>query len=79
MIIVSVNDEVLSRDNIWLVFHGLDTVGKIYLNNQTLGEVNNMFVRYRYDVKSLLKVSMRTISSTDCLYKYSSYSYVHNI
>ncbi|XP_075226998.1 beta-mannosidase-like [Lycorma delicatula] len=50
-----VGQDVLSRENIWLVFHGLDTVGTIFLNNQTLGDANNMFVRYRYDVKPILK------------------------
>lgn len=58
-LLVLVGQDVLSREYIWLVFHGLDTVATITLNKQTLGDVNNMFVRYRYDVKAILKVSYK--------------------
>ncbi|HCY74622.1 MAG TPA: hypothetical protein DHV28_01755 [Ignavibacteriales bacterium] len=43
------------KNNIDLVFEGLDTVSEIYLNNIRLGGTDNMFVKYRYNVKSILK------------------------
>ena len=36
---------------------GLDTLATISLNGQELGQTNNMFRQYRWDVKKLLKQS----------------------
>jgi hypothetical protein len=47
-------NEDLDHQTILLVFHGLDTIAEIFLNNQQLGSANNMFIRYRFDVKSRL-------------------------
>ncbi|HSP88578.1 MAG TPA: glycoside hydrolase family 2 TIM barrel-domain containing protein [Ignavibacteriaceae bacterium] len=44
-----------SGNNINLVFEGLDTVSEIYLNDVKVGETNNMFLSYRYDIKNILK------------------------
>jgi len=43
------------KNNIDLVFEGLDTISEIYLNNIRLGGTDNMFVQYRYNVKNILK------------------------
>ena len=43
------------KNNVDLVFEGLDTISEIYLNNIRLGGTDNMFVKYRYNVKSILK------------------------
>jgi len=43
------------RNNVDLVFEGLDTVSEIYLNEFKLGRTDNMFVKYRYNVKNILK------------------------
>ncbi|KAI8046391.1 beta-mannosidase [Drosophila gunungcola] len=43
------------RGHINLTFHGIDTVAEIRLNHQLLGRTDNMFVRYSYDVTSLLQ------------------------
>lgn len=43
------------KNNIDLVFEGLDTITEIYLNNIRLGGTDNMFVKYRYNVKKILK------------------------
>ncbi|RZF43060.1 hypothetical protein LSTR_LSTR001238 [Laodelphax striatellus] len=51
-----VNDNILAKKSVWIVFHGLDTVAVIFLNNVFIGNVNNMFVRYRFNVKNHLKV-----------------------
>jgi beta-mannosidase len=44
-----------SNNNVDLVFEGLDTISEIYLNDIRLGGTDNMFVKYRYNVKSILK------------------------
>lgn len=47
-----VTKEELTHDQALLVFHGLDTLADIYLNEQLLGSTDNMFLRYRFDVKN---------------------------
>lgn len=49
---VSKND--LNHKHLILTFHGLDTISEIVLNNVIIGNSDNMFVRYRFDVKNLL-------------------------
>ncbi|XP_033163416.1 beta-mannosidase-like isoform X1 [Drosophila mauritiana] len=44
-----------NRGHINLTFHGIDTVAEIRLNHQLLGRADNMFVRYSYEVSSLLQ------------------------
>lgn len=46
--------EEVEHEFMILTFHGLDTITKIYLNDELLGETDNMFRRYRFDVKSFL-------------------------
>ncbi len=48
-------DGLLGRERVELVFEGLDTVAKIWLNGALLGEADNMFIEHRFDAKSLLK------------------------
>lgn len=43
------------KNNVDLVFEGLDTISEIHLNNIRLGGTDNMFVKYRYNVKNILK------------------------
>ncbi|EDW81442.1 uncharacterized protein Dwil_GK12069 [Drosophila willistoni] len=38
-----------------LTFHGIDTIAEIRLNHRLLGRTDNMFVRYTYDVTSILE------------------------
>uniref|UniRef100_A0A182Y529 beta-mannosidase n=1 Tax=Anopheles stephensi TaxID=30069 RepID=A0A182Y529_ANOST len=40
-------------DYVVLTFHGVDTFASVYLGETHLGTTENMFVRYRYDVKDL--------------------------
>ncbi|MCB9113164.1 MAG: glycoside hydrolase family 2 protein, partial [Anaerolineales bacterium] len=47
--------DVFQRKQIWLVCDGLDTLASLTLNGKPLGETNNMFRQYRFDVKPLLK------------------------
>ncbi|XP_034250951.1 beta-mannosidase-like isoform X2 [Thrips palmi] len=46
---------VLAKDKQVLVLHGVDTVAEVRLNGRVLGTTDNMFVRYRFDVKGILK------------------------
>jgi len=39
-----------------LVFKGIDTVAKVYLNGEKLGHTDNMFLEYRFDVSGKLKI-----------------------
>ncbi|XP_071598687.1 beta-mannosidase isoform X1 [Heliangelus exortis] len=38
-----------------LVFEGVDTVAQIRMNNITLGRTDNMFIRYSFDISSLIR------------------------
>ena len=49
-----VSKEDLQHNFIILTFHGLDTLAEIYLNDQLLGLTDNMFTRYRFDIKPYL-------------------------
>ncbi|KAM3960469.1 beta-mannosidase [Aphomia sociella] len=51
-----VTEEQLQSDVAHLVFHGIDTVAYIEVNDVPVGSSNNMFVRYVFDVKEQLKV-----------------------
>jgi beta-mannosidase len=51
----SVNAGLLAEDNVLLSCDGLDTIADLYLNGTYLGHAENMFRRWEWDVKSLLK------------------------
>ncbi len=46
--------ELFVQPYIWLVCDGLDTLATVSLNSSELGQANNMFRQYKWDVKSLL-------------------------
>src|SRR5512139_2030003 len=46
---------LLAEENVLLVCDGLDTIADLYLNGTYLGHAENMFRRWEWDVKSLLK------------------------
>lgn len=61
------SDDFLKARRIVLIFHGVDTFANITLNNNTIGEISNMFLRYMFDVTDYIEVrrsneceSMRT-------------------
>lgn len=56
-----VTEEQLTTNVAHLVFHGLDTVAFIELNDAPVGAANNMFVRYVFDVKKHLKVGVNEL------------------
>lgn len=50
-----VNEDIFKLSNVYLTCHGLDTVGFIVLNGVFLGNVRNSFVRYKFNVKDILR------------------------
>jgi len=47
--------EVLKTERVELVFEGLDTVARILLNGEEIGQTENMYLEHRFDAKALLK------------------------
>jgi beta-mannosidase len=48
------SDEILAQDKILLVCDGLDTLATVMINGTRLGQTDNMFRQYRWEVKELL-------------------------
>jgi beta-mannosidase len=44
-----------------LVFDGVDTISEIYFNDILIGETNNMFLRYKFDVTDQLKEGINKV------------------
>ncbi|MFW9881604.1 MAG: glycoside hydrolase family 2 protein, partial [Candidatus Thorarchaeota archaeon] len=53
----NVDPEFLKHNHIILRFNGLDTIADVNLNGELIGSVNNMFIRYDFEVKSKLRQS----------------------
>src|SRR5213075_1338281 len=51
----NVAPEVLARENIDLVFEGLDNYANVFLNDESLLNADNMFRTWRVDCKRLLR------------------------
>lgn len=47
----TVSQDDIQHKFVILTFDGLDTLTNISLNGRSIGSTNNMFVRYRFDVK----------------------------
>ena len=62
-----VTKEEITHNQVLLVFHGLDTLADIYLNKQLLGSTDNMFVRYRFNVKKEI-----TLGTNELIIKFQS-------
>ncbi|CAG2117636.1 unnamed protein product, partial [Medioppia subpectinata] len=52
---------LLTKQVVNLVAEGVDTVSKIYVNDQLVGETVNQYVRYAFDVKKVVKSGQNTI------------------
>jgi len=57
----NVTPEILARNNIDLVFEGLDTYANVFLNDASLLNADNMFRTWRSDCKRLLKPGANTL------------------
>ena len=51
----TIDPALLAEEKIFLVADGLDTLAEVNLNGYTLGQTDNMFRQYRWEVKSLLR------------------------
>ncbi len=58
---VEVSAEVAGARDVFLDFDSLDTVGRVYVNDRLAGRCENMFRRYRYDVRAFVKPGKNTI------------------
>lgn len=68
----AVTEELLNHSQILLVFHGIDTIANISINNeQLLPNPNNMFVRYRYNIRDKL--------ITVCIFSHNLFQFDVNI
>lgn len=56
-----VPDSFLLADSVFLNCDCLDTIAEVFINGQKAGASDNMFVRYRFDVKKFLKVGTNEI------------------
>jgi beta-mannosidase len=56
-----VSDEMMSKDNVRLVCHGLDTLATVWINDQKIADTDNMFRTYALDVKEHLQQGMNGI------------------
>ena len=54
-VIFDVSKEMFEDDEIFLNFEGIDLYAEISLNGRELGKSENMFLKYRYAVASILK------------------------
>src|SRR5258705_2335264 len=57
----TVKPELLSREQLELVFEGLDTYANVFLNDQHLLDADNMFRTWRVDSKRALKPGLNTL------------------
>ena len=51
---IDLPDDLHQEDKVWLHFEGLDTLAEVWLNDTRLGETNNAFREYSWEVKNLL-------------------------
>lgn len=53
--------ELLAKNSVFLNADCLDTFAEIFINGKSIGTAENMFRRYRFEVKKLLKAGKNTI------------------
>lgn len=58
----TISEEFLSHESVYLHLDRLDTITEIRLNDQLVGTTDNMFLRYRFEVKDLLKPGENTLT-----------------
>ncbi|XP_054162137.1 beta-mannosidase-like [Oppia nitens] len=57
----TVDSYILEKITVNLLVKGIDTVSSIFINNKLIGKTNNQFVRYKSNVKQVLKLGKNTI------------------
>ena len=53
---INLQEKQTNQESLSIIFEGLDTYAKVYLNNQLILEADNMFRRWEIPVKSILKL-----------------------
>ena len=67
------SDKILKKNNIALNFEGLDTYASIYLNDSLIGQTNNAFRKFNFDIKqnakkeNLLKIIFTNTASKEII------------
>ena len=56
------DEELLSCDEVLLIFHGLDTLATVSLNGEVIAEADNMHRCYEFPVKSLLRLRQNRLN-----------------
>ena len=56
-----VSPETLKRQNIEIVFQGLDTYANVFMNEKPILDADNMFRTWRVDIKAYLKAGKNTL------------------
>lgn len=57
----NIQNSMLGRDRVEMVFHGLDTYADVFLNGQPILSANNMFRTWQKDVKPYLQTGENTL------------------
>ncbi|XP_037028038.1 beta-mannosidase-like [Bradysia coprophila] len=76
-----VSNELVSKPRIVLICEGLDTIARVFINNNLVGQGVNMFVRYIYNIKDVLTLGRNEIRvefQSPVLYAISQYN-AHNV
>ncbi len=60
--VFSASSELLAEEVVELVADGLDTVATVILNGREIARTENMFIGYRWNVKSLLRAGKNELS-----------------
>lgn len=59
---IELSAELAGKDVVELYFGGLDTYATIWVNNQKVGEANNMFTPWRFNIKNAAKPGKNLIA-----------------
>jgi beta-mannosidase len=58
---IQVSEDMLEEDRVWLCFDGIDTLASVRFNHVLLGETDNAFRAYSWDVTELVQSGENTI------------------
>ncbi len=57
----SVTPEVLKHDSVFINLDSIDTFSEIFINGHNIGKTDNMFLRYRFEIKKHLNIGVNDI------------------
>ncbi|XP_054161783.1 beta-mannosidase-like [Oppia nitens] len=57
----TVDSNILNKKTVNLLAKGIDTISNVFINDKLIGKTNNQFVRYKFNVKQVLKLGQNTI------------------